>query len=285
MHCILLMKTHLKVLGRSEEQWKADIGSKRFRSALREFLDTWFGNDEEKFDKLLSNPHIPPEQIAEIKRKFETRKDNRRRQVTEWCKATFEHPDFPHVRPLLKQMLEVTPVPVVDHRKDGAKTEGLIYDLVLRELPEGWRLYSGARLLKVDGEPFPNKKLLKGEADILLVDPLGIVQAVIEVKTASGNIFLALHEDVIRLSALINLVGGRRVQFSPADRSVVTLQFSPLLTPVYVLGCEVDSSEVSSLVKRAYGKLSTVELAKILSTQVYLRTWTQGVLECLILVW
>jgi hypothetical protein len=54
-------------------------------------------------------------------------------------------------------MLKITPVPVVDHKKDGAKTEGLIYDLVLQNLPEGWRLYSSARLLKVDGKPFPNK--------------------------------------------------------------------------------------------------------------------------------
>jgi hypothetical protein len=44
-----------------EERWKADIGSSRFQNALRAFLETWFGTD--KLDKLLSNPHIPPEQV------------------------------------------------------------------------------------------------------------------------------------------------------------------------------------------------------------------------------
>ncbi len=43
-------------------------------------------------------------------------------------------------------------------------------------LPPGWRLVSGAVMVAVDGAAFPNRKHLKGEADLLLVDPDGVVQ-------------------------------------------------------------------------------------------------------------
>ena len=39
--------------------------------------------------------------------------------------------------------------------------------------------------------------------------------------------------------ALINLICGRRVTFSPSDNVPVTLSFSPHLRPVYVLGCHL----------------------------------------------
>lgn len=100
---------------------------------------------------------------------------------------------------IIVQVLDIQPMPLFEQSgRDGRKTEDLVHRLVKRQLPPGWRLYSGARLLKTDDEVFPNQKFLKGEADLLLTDPEGVVQAVLEVKTASGNLFLALSEDVVR---------------------------------------------------------------------------------------
>ena len=42
------------------------------------------------------------------------------------------------------------------------------------------------------------RKFLKGEIDVLLADPSGVATVMLEVKTASGNPFLALYEDVVR---------------------------------------------------------------------------------------
>jgi hypothetical protein len=41
---------------------------------------------------------------------------------------------------------------------------------------QGWSLVSQATITAVDGEPFRNRKMLKGECDLLLVDPDGVVQ-------------------------------------------------------------------------------------------------------------
>lgn len=45
-----------------------------------------------------------------------------------------------------------------------------------------------------------------------------------------------------RFQALMERVRGRSVTFSLCDNSHVTLQFSPHLRPVYVLGCELVST-------------------------------------------
>jgi hypothetical protein len=131
-------------------------------------------------------------------------------------------------------VLSVDPDPLVETRRDGRRTEDIVYTLLKDTLRPGWSLQRGARLLGVDGEPYPNQRLLKGEADLLLVDPDNVVQvrdgsvgiglgaspadatvrglgpqgiylspfslsqAVIEVKTAGGNLFLAMYEDVTR---------------------------------------------------------------------------------------
>ena len=73
-------------------------------------------------------------------------------------------------------MLSVQPDPLVETRRDGRNTEDLVYALLKDTLRPGWGLQRGARLLKLDGEPFPNQRFLKGEADLLLVDPDNVVQ-------------------------------------------------------------------------------------------------------------
>eukprot|EP00955_Chlamydomonas_euryale_P093876 364811-Chlamydomonas_euryale.AAC.11 len=50
------------------------------------------------------------------------------------------------------------------------------------------------------------------------------LQALLEVKTASGNLFLALYEDVVRFLALMDRVCGRTVTFSLSDSTRMTLQ-------------------------------------------------------------
>ena len=47
------------------------------------------------------------------------------------------------------------------------------------------------------------------------------------------------HTHTYRYVALINLICGRRITFSPSDNVPVTLSFSPHLRPVYVLGCHL----------------------------------------------
>ncbi len=52
----------------------------------------------------------------------------------------------------------IQPEPLFEQSgRDGSKTESLMYNLIERELPPGWTLYHGARLLKIDDEAFPNQ--------------------------------------------------------------------------------------------------------------------------------
>ena len=161
-----------------------------------------------------------------------------------------------------------------------------MYALIERHLPPGWSLIRGARLLRVDEQPFPNQSVacgmcmwgaaqlergycgeprltglskwrtgtsplrrpplcpvlssdhvpsplpcpdttrrhLKGEADLLLVDPNQVVQAVLEVKTASGNPFLALYEDVTRCGEAGGWGGFRSRDFRPCEKMLTGAQ-------------------------------------------------------------
>ena len=68
------------------------------------------------------------------------------------------------------------------------------------------------------------RRHLKGEADLLLVDPNQVVQAVLEVKTASGNPFLALYEDVTRCGEAGGWGGFRSRDFRPCEKMLTGAQ-------------------------------------------------------------
>ncbi|KAG2489138.1 hypothetical protein HYH03_012364 [Edaphochlamys debaryana] len=163
----------------------------------------------------------------------------RRAQIDAWCRCVAGGAAFAGLRPLLARVLGLgEPTPLVDVRRNGSQTELQVAALMEGQLPEGWRLYGQATIVRVDGAPFPNRKHLKGEADLLLVDPEGVVQAVVEVKTAKGNPYVALYEDVGKLLALLRAVRGRAVTFRHgAGTELVTARFSKRLRPIYVLGC------------------------------------------------
>ncbi|KAG2426724.1 hypothetical protein HYH02_014764 [Chlamydomonas schloesseri] len=163
---------------------------------------------------------------------------------------------FVQLRPLLERVLGLgEPAPLVDIRRNGSYTELQVAAQLEGHLPPGWRLYAQATIVRVDGAPFVNRKHLKGEADLLLVDPDGVVQALVEVKTAKGNPYVALYEDVGKLLGLLRAVRNRVVTFRHGGASsasnhsssnsssgssspeLVTLAFSKRLRPIYVLGC------------------------------------------------
>ncbi|GLI65405.1 hypothetical protein VaNZ11_008962, partial [Volvox africanus] len=164
---------------------------------------------------------------------------------------------FMTLRPLLEQVLGMgEPAPLVDIRRNGSHTElqtvkpmlrvsnthirmnDRVASLMADQLPEGWRLICGATILAVDGQTFVNRKRLKGEADLLLVDPDNVVQAVVEVKTAKGNPYVALYDDISKLLELLRLVRNRRVTFRHGTSpQISTLDFARRLRPIYVLGC------------------------------------------------
>ncbi|KAG1670950.1 hypothetical protein FOA52_011385 [Chlamydomonas sp. UWO 241] len=246
-----------------------------FLEALDALVDGVLERDSANSARLLADDRIGHDQKVNILGKQALRRSALWGQVTSWCVSTSKLPNFRTVEPFLTQVLNVDPVPLFEQNgRDGSKTEDLMFQLMQAQLPPGWSLYSGARLLRVDNEPFPNQKYLKGEADLLLVDPDGVVQALLEVKTASGNLFLALYEDVNRLLALMDRVRGRRVTFSLSDSTRVTLQFSGHLKacvcvqPVYVLGCELAPGDVAAVARVAQGKLLTMEVGRLLSSRV-----------------
>ncbi|KXZ49541.1 hypothetical protein GPECTOR_20g395 [Gonium pectorale] len=163
------------------------------------------------------------------------------------CSAPAPAP-FAALRPLLAAVLELgEPEPLSDVRRNGSRTELQVASLMSSALPPGWRLYCGAVITAVDGQPFRTARRLKGEADVLLVDHEGCVQALLEVKTAKGNPYVALYEDVDKLLALLRAVRGRTVTFRhTASPQPVTLEFGARLRPIYVLGCGHDPAGVGA---------------------------------------
>ena len=173
-------------------------------------------------------------------------------------------------------MLSLEPQPLFENRRDGQLTENLLYTLVEQQLPPGWQIYQNCKLLRIGDEPFPNSRGLKGEADLLIVDPSGCVQSILEVKTASGNLFLALYEDLDKLHALVSKTSGKRVTFSQPDAEV-TLDFSPNLTPIYTLGCELAPEDLAAVVRSAQTKLLAMEVGRLLSSKV--EAWASVVID------
>ncbi|GIL76679.1 hypothetical protein Vretifemale_6233 [Volvox reticuliferus] len=214
---------------------------------------------------------------------------------------------FVTLRPMLEQVLGMgEPAPLVDIRRNGSHTELQVASLMEDQLPEGWRLICGATILAVDGQAFVNRKRLKGEADLLLVDPDGIVQAVVEVKTAKGNPYVALYDDISKLLELLRVVRNRSVTFRHGTSpQISTLEFARRLRPIYVLGCggaglglDVDvglsvpqghevsrgsgggaatgggAAGVSSVLRSAWSKLVTMELGRELSAASSTQAWS-----------
>ena len=57
----------------------------------------------------------------------------------------------------MTQVLDADPDPLVETRRDGSKTEDLVYQLIEGRLQPGWSLLRGARLMQLDGKPYPNQ--------------------------------------------------------------------------------------------------------------------------------
>eukprot|EP00195_Chlamydomonas_chlamydogama_P006847 CAMPEP_0202911712 /NCGR_PEP_ID=MMETSP1392-20130828/55710_1 /ASSEMBLY_ACC=CAM_ASM_000868 /TAXON_ID=225041 /ORGANISM="Chlamydomonas chlamydogama, Strain SAG 11-48b" /LENGTH=482 /DNA_ID=CAMNT_0049602329 /DNA_START=288 /DNA_END=1736 /DNA_ORIENTATION=+ len=248
----------------------ASSSSTPCNAGLMQLVDICMQRDRLHMSRVLDDPLVPEEQKAKLRNKFEGRRQATMQQLLEWCRTARSQPGYRLLEPVLKQVLQVDPAPLVENRRDGSKTEVLMQDLVAKALPPGWSLYSGAHLLSVEGQPFKNEKFLKGEADLLLVDPEGVVQAVLEVKTAGGNLFLALYEDVIRFLRLVEKVRGRWVTFMPSGGAdvAVTLRFVEHLRPVYILGCELAPEDLEAVVLSAHSKLLTMEIGRLLSSRV-----------------
>jgi len=187
-----------------------------FQARLSQLVESTIERDTHQLARAQCNSSSSEEQLARLKGKLEARRAKVRQQFEGWVRTTVNSEHLTYLRPVLQAVLEVEPAPLSDTRRDGTHTETAIAGLLQRELPPGWRLYGQARVTGVDGEVFKNVKMLKGEADMLIVDPHGIVQAIVEIKTAKGNPYLALYEDVTRFTALYERVRGRLVTFTPS---------------------------------------------------------------------
>lgn len=272
-HGTTAVDDHLWLLDQQADP--AACAPSRFQNAVKDIIDASLERDRQHMLKITADPMLSDDQRGSIRGKFAARRRAMAQQVICWCETIVQDPDFSLIAPFLKQVLEIQPVPLFEQSgRDGSKTEDLVFKLIERELPPGWTVYSSARLLKIDDEAFPNQKFLKGEADLLLTDPDGVVQAVLEVKTASGNLFLALYEDVIRFLALMDRVRGHCVTFSLSDNTRLALQFSSHLRPVYVLGCELHPDDLEAVAHSAHGKLLSMEVGRLLSSQI--QAW-QGI--------
>lgn len=246
--------------------------------------------------KSMRDPNATDEEKEKCEKKYDIRRTKVRGQFEAWCQATVKAPNFQLLRPVLEKVLEIEPAPQIDNKRDGQHTEIFISSLLERELPPGWTMHTQCRIVAVDDEPFRNVKMIKGEADVVLADCQGIVQAILEVKTAKGNPYLALYEDVQRFRNMTERVRGRLVAFSPghgvpnppvpppagtqggtgsgsfavdsSGQSIVTLRFSKNVKPIYVLGNNVSAEDLGPVVQSARSKLITMEFGRILSTQI-----------------
>ncbi|EFJ44538.1 hypothetical protein VOLCADRAFT_95267 [Volvox carteri f. nagariensis] len=228
-------------------------------------------------------------------------------QIDAWCRAAMAGGTFSSLRSLLERVMEVgEPAPLVDIRRNGSHTELQVAALMSSKLPPDWRLICGATILAVDGQTFVNRKRLKGEADLLLVDPDGVVQAVVEVKTAKGNPYVALYDDIGKLLSLLRAVRDRSVTFrhGASPHRVTTLDFAKRLRPIYVLGCggaamglkglggggngsaaaaaaAAGGGPAASVLRSAWSKLLTVELGRELSAAASAPAWSSVKLAAL----
>lgn len=194
--------------------------------------------------QVLNNDQVPQEAKAAAQQRTQAGIAAARKALTAWYQSAAANVDVQLLLPVLAATFDAQQAAAAAAAEDGysegeaeqteqdtaaataagaaagAATEAASVRHLQQLLPVGWQLITNAHVTALNGTKMPHQSKVKGELDIVVVNPQGVAVAVVEVKLADANPVMTLVNDVTGLTAVMTALRGTTASMlikGPAD--------------------------------------------------------------------